>query len=90
MPQNNSIQYRQRLINQNSNSSSNIDILNEAASKGFQLNINDFVKFANMIKGKNIEEIFNELVESGQMNQEMYDSLKSKAQTLLSLGKLLR
>lgn len=92
MSQNDKVTYRNQLINQNLNTKStgNLDILNEAANKGFSLNIKDFIKFANMLKGKDINGIFDELVESGQMNQEMYDSLKLKAQGLLGLSKLLR
>jgi hypothetical protein len=67
-----------------------MDILNEAASKGFRLNINDFIKFANMMKGKDIAGIINELRESGQMSEEMYQSLEAKANGLIGLVKLFR
>lgn len=67
-----------------------MDILNEAASKGFRLNINDFIKFANMMKGKDVTGIINELRESGQMSEEMYQSLETKANGIIGLAKLFR
>lgn len=66
------------------------DILKDAASKGFKLNINDFIKFANMMKGKDAAGIINELRESGQMTDEMYQSLEAKANGLIGLAKLFK
>lgn len=75
----------------NTNSqSSNIDILNEAASKGFGLNLNDFFKFANMVKDRNPEAIVQELLDSGQITQEQLESLKTKAQGFIGLMNFIK
>lgn len=65
-------------------------ILDEAASKGFNLNVNDFVRFAEMMKGRDVNGIIKELRESGQMSDEVYNSLVSKAKGFMSLMKLVR
>lgn len=75
---------------QHSSSNNCMNVLNEAASKGFKLNFNDFIKFANMMKGKDAQGILNELRESGQMTDEMYQSLETKANGLMSLVSLFK
>lgn len=59
--------------------------IRQAAQQGFRLTIPDFIRFAKMADGKDMQGLLQELRETGQMNTAQYDQLREQAQGFMGL-----
>lgn len=61
------------------------DVVEEMAGQNFQMNIGDFMRFMKMMKGRDADSVVRQLLQSGRMSQQQFDSLKTKAQGFIKL-----
>lgn len=61
------------------------EVVEEMASQGFKMNIGDFMRFAKMMQGRDAGGIVQQLLDSGQMSQQQFNALKTKAQGFIKL-----
>lgn len=61
------------------------DVVEEMAGQNFQMNIGDFMRFMKMMQGRDADSVVRQLLQSGRMSQQQFDSLKTKAQGFIKL-----
>ena len=64
------------------------DFIDQASRQGFRMNVQDFIRFFKMARGKDMGAIVNELRQSGAMDDRMFEDLKQKAQGFMGLIKM--
>ena len=61
--------------------------IQQAAQQGFRLTVPDFIRFAKMADGKDMNGLLRELRETGQMDEKKYNYLREQAQGFMGLLK---
>ena len=61
----------------------------EASRKGFSMNVQDFMRFAEMAKGRDMGQVIQDLRESGDIDENTFQDLKRKATGFMGLLKMV-
>ena len=64
------------------------EFIDHASRQGFRMNVQDFIRFFRMAKGKDLGAIVNELRQSGAMDDALFADLKQKAEGFMQLIKV--
>lgn len=66
-------------------SSNTNEFINQASKQGFGMNVQDFMRFAEMAKGKDMGAVVQELRQSGAIDDKMFADLKKKATGFMNM-----
>ena len=69
-------------------SSNTNDFINQASKQGFGMNVQDFMRFAEMAKGKDMCAVVQELRSNGAIDDKMFSDLQRKASGFMNLIKM--
>ena len=69
-------------------SSNTNEFINQAASQKFGMNVQDFMRFAEMAKGKDMGAVVQELRQNGAIDDKMFSDLQRKASGFMNLIKM--
>lgn len=75
-------------LQQNTQSSSANDFINDASRRGFRMTVPDFIRFFKMAQGKDMGAVVQELRQSGALDEATFADLKNKAQGFMQLIKM--
>lgn len=65
------------------------EFIQQASKQGFGMNVADFMRFAKMAEGKDMNAIVQELRQSGAISDAQFNDLKQKATGFMSLIKMV-
>lgn len=70
-------------------SSNTNEFINHAAKQGFGMNVQDFMRFAEMAKGKDMGAVVQELRQSGAIDDRTFSDLQRKASGFMNLVRMV-